>query len=303
MSKIKKATEPELLSTVHRSIVSIPVSDIQVAEGRRPLTEENLKTLADSIATIGLQTPILVIAAPEGAAQAYRLVAGHHRLEACRRLGHHRIEAIVLDDRSPDDAELNEIAENLHREDLPPAEKARLLVRWAELQTQKVGQVAPLKRGRGQRGGDRATSEAAGIERTKLRRAHKLQSLTPEAMVVAEEVGLSHNQNVLLKAATFVGADEQIRSLRNEANRRAEARKIKSSSQVRKEPSDPRAAWLDEGAAWWDRGEPAWREEFALKVKGNATSGEAPSTTPAALKQDVEDVELPPELDRRGERG
>ena len=77
-----------------------------------------------SIERYGLLTPVLV--SPR--AGRYRLICGHRRIEACRRLGHTQIAAIVR--RVPDDAAL-EVAlhDNLHHSPLMALEEVDALRR------------------------------------------------------------------------------------------------------------------------------------------------------------------------------
>ena len=60
---------------------------------------------------------------PRGTA-GYWLVAGHHRLEAARKLKWEAIAAIIFDGMDADEAELAEIDENLIRAELSPIERA-----------------------------------------------------------------------------------------------------------------------------------------------------------------------------------
>jgi len=64
--------------------VVINIAEIYVPASKRgPLDRDKVNTLAESIAEVGLQTPILVRPDKE----RYVLVSGLHRLEACRALG------------------------------------------------------------------------------------------------------------------------------------------------------------------------------------------------------------------------
>jgi ParB-like chromosome segregation protein Spo0J len=69
---------------------SYDISSIQVPETHRPLDERTVLALMESIRELGLFHPI-VVEADQG---EVLLVAGRHRLEACRRLGEMKIEAV-----------------------------------------------------------------------------------------------------------------------------------------------------------------------------------------------------------------
>ncbi len=86
-----------------------------------------LRALADSIASHGLQQPILVAELPERG--AYRLVAGERRLLAHRMLGRPTIFAIITAGKPEEIA----IIENVLREDLDAVDFARGLERLIDI--------------------------------------------------------------------------------------------------------------------------------------------------------------------------
>jgi len=101
----------------------IPIDAVIVPAGRRPL--RGVADLAASIADIGLLHPITVT--PDR-----RLIAGLHRLEACRSLGHSTIPACILDTDDPR-TRLAEIDENLRRADLTVLEQGEHLARREDI--------------------------------------------------------------------------------------------------------------------------------------------------------------------------
>jgi hypothetical protein len=110
----------------------LPLSYIIPREGRRPLSEEKIKALMASIATIGLLHPIHLRPAPP---RGHKLLAGAHRLEACRRLGWEKIP-YVMSSVGTLQEELIEIDENLARAELDAAQQALATQRRAELVTE-----------------------------------------------------------------------------------------------------------------------------------------------------------------------
>ncbi len=96
----------------------IPIDSIEVGTHRRAL--KDVKALASSIEDVGLLNPITVRKDGDG----YRLVAGYHRLEACKAIGWLEIDATVVD-LNDLEAELAEIDENLVRHDLTVIDRAR----------------------------------------------------------------------------------------------------------------------------------------------------------------------------------
>jgi hypothetical protein len=83
----------------------------------RELRSELIEQLSASIRERGLLQPIVL--SPFGS--RFKLVAGHHRLEAVKRLGGHlTVKALVLEDTDADQVLLAEIDENLIRAELSP---------------------------------------------------------------------------------------------------------------------------------------------------------------------------------------
>ncbi len=89
---------------------------------RRPLNGEKVEELKESIQANGLLNPITVD-------QNYNLVAGLHRLTACRMLGLREIECNIITYEDTDQARLAEIDENLIRNELDALERHEL---WHE---------------------------------------------------------------------------------------------------------------------------------------------------------------------------
>lgn len=99
----------------------------------RPLVTADVDKLAASIAQVGLIQPITVreVAMMQGtlAGSGYQIVAGHHRVAACRALGWTEVDAIVVTAASHLNAELLEIDENLCRSELTASQRAQAIKR------------------------------------------------------------------------------------------------------------------------------------------------------------------------------
>ncbi len=100
----------------------VPIDQIQVGLNRRPVKGEKVKELKESIKTNGLLNPITVD-------QKYNLIAGLHRLTACKLLGLEAVECNVVNYQDSDQSRLAEIDENLIRNELEPLERSEL---WLE---------------------------------------------------------------------------------------------------------------------------------------------------------------------------
>ncbi len=83
--------------------------------------EASLRTLADSIAEVGVLQPVVVRVEGEG----YVLIAGERRCRAARLAGLHEIPAIIRTDADDEAVSLADaLIENVQREDLSPLEEA-----------------------------------------------------------------------------------------------------------------------------------------------------------------------------------
>jgi ParB-like chromosome segregation protein Spo0J len=105
------------------AFMNIPFEDIVVGARMRQLREPTVTKLMESIREVGLLNPVSVT---RGEGKKFNLVAGHHRLEAVKRLKiFARIQVIVIDAiKDADQATLAEIDENLCHAPLTPAEEA-----------------------------------------------------------------------------------------------------------------------------------------------------------------------------------
>ncbi|MBR8839058.1 MAG: ParB N-terminal domain-containing protein [Stigonema ocellatum SAG 48.90 = DSM 106950] len=101
---------------------TVPIDQIKIGLNRRPVKEEKVAELMESIKANGLLNPITVD-------QNLNLVAGLHRLTACKLLHRHEIECNIVTYTDADQARLAEIDENLIRNELEPLDRAQL---WLE---------------------------------------------------------------------------------------------------------------------------------------------------------------------------
>ena len=198
----------------------VPVADITVIPDRmRRLRPDVVDELAESIAAQGLLHPItLRKRASDG---AHVLVAGRHRLEAVRKLGHQTVAAVILDGADSDRAQLVEIDENLVRADLTPAERAAHQAKRKEIYERlhpetKAG-AAQAKgmnaaQGRGRQNGDhvgRYTADAAkktGKSERSIQREAARGAAIPDVAALA---GTSLDKRAELDALARLPPDEQ----------------------------------------------------------------------------------------------
>lgn len=207
-----------------RKIESIDVDLIDVPDGRRPVRDDDVRRLAESMKAVGLRTPITVRYFPDrpsnGTDDSFVLTVGAHRLAAAKLLGWTRIDCWVVD---LDDvgAEMWEISENLHRADLTALERSDQIGRWAELLAAKGAQVAPPGGSQPRDMGIKKAARELGIGRDDASRAVKVAALAPEAKQAARDAGLDDNRTALLQAARETSPRRQAAAIRKIAKARA----------------------------------------------------------------------------------
>jgi uncharacterized ParB-like nuclease family protein len=220
----------------------LSIDDILIGEGRRAVNDTAVKRLAASIDEIGLRHPITV----RKKGEQYLLIAGRHRLEACRKLGREHVPAIIVS-MSNGDARKWEIAENLHRADLSKLERDELVAEWINL-TEVSSQSERKPQGGRPEGGLEAAARELGVERNDAHRAVRVASISEEAKDAARDAGLDDNRSALLKVAAAPAA-QQTAVVRELAERRAS----KIDGDVKDRAAHAVAEMLSEhvpGAAW-----------------------------------------------------
>lgn len=119
-------------------ISTIRLDCIESSTLARPLIAGSIDALAESISNIGLIQPITVVPCAKyrdgQKVEAFRLVAGHHRVAAMRKIGWSECSARVLPESTTAlAAELMEIDENLCRAELSAAQRAKAIKRRKEI--------------------------------------------------------------------------------------------------------------------------------------------------------------------------
>lgn len=110
------------------SFATIKIDEIKVTNRKRQADSEKVKELSESIKTIGLVNPISVCKDSDG----FRLIAGLHRLTACKLLNWTEIQANIME-LDLINSELAEIDENLIRCELHYIDRAEMLKRRQEI--------------------------------------------------------------------------------------------------------------------------------------------------------------------------
>jgi ParB family chromosome partitioning protein len=142
----------------------------------------NVDGLAATIAEHGLLQPLGVVEAGRG---SYRVVYGNRRREAALKLGLEKVPCIILDADDPRTL-IQQLTENVQRQDLNDLEKARAFARLREQLTN--GQ--PHNEGEL----DEATARTVGLSARTIRRYLGLLDLPEEVQVLLRAGDLSVTQ-------------------------------------------------------------------------------------------------------------
>ncbi len=136
---------PDAATSTAAGVVSLPVSDIAEHPSNPRAGLGDLRPLADSIISLGLLQPILVVPVEEFLSvhpqhqaaigtREWVVVAGHRRRAAAELAGQDTVPALVRPDlAAAGSAEAAFVVENLHRVDLSPLEEARAYALLADL--------------------------------------------------------------------------------------------------------------------------------------------------------------------------
>jgi ParB family transcriptional regulator, chromosome partitioning protein len=104
------------------TVLAVLVDQITIGCNRRPIKDDKVVELMQSIRANGLLNPITVD-------RKFNLIAGLHRLTAYKLLGFEQIECKIVNFEDADRARLAEIDENFIRNELEPLERYEL---WLE---------------------------------------------------------------------------------------------------------------------------------------------------------------------------
>ena len=116
---------------------NIPIVGVVIPERLRQVDEAAVRRLAESMAELGLHTPITVWSEDDSFTE---LVAGRHRLEAAKLLGWGQIDAYLMEGDA-NDRLLWEIDENLCRAELTPADVSQHIARRQKAYEDKNGKA------------------------------------------------------------------------------------------------------------------------------------------------------------------
>ena len=238
------------------------IADIIAGPNRRSVDEVNVRELADSIREVGLLNPITVTT-------NNRLVAGAHRLEACRLLGWTEVECTRLEG-SDLLLQLAEIDENLIRNELDPISIGELAIKRDEI-LESLGQRATLGQGRPSKNSapgaplktTAAMAQEIGLSKRSLQENKQLaKNLVPEAKEIVRDTNVSKKD--ALKIARMEPerqAEIASRIKDGKAKTVKEAELIDAKQKVKEQTktsvkSKPPTVFLGDGVKWLESQKP-----------------------------------------------
>jgi ParB family chromosome partitioning protein len=238
------------------------VDSIRMGDGRRQVDPAAVDCLAESMDKLGLLQPISVYSPDD---HTVILVTGAHRVAAAKKLGWEMIDAFLVEGTEID-REMQEIAENLHRNDLTALERSDQIARWAELTAAKAVQLEHPSGGHQPH--EKGVSKVArdlGLDRADVIRSVKVASLSKEAKDAARGTNVENNRSALLDAASKPTVAEQVA----EVHRRIIAPGAKVIKLADEPLNDLEAAEKQVAALMsaWNKAGKAAREEFLLRIE------------------------------------
>lgn len=213
----------------------VAIDRVSIHSNRRPLNDQKVAELMQSIKANGLLNPITID-------QNLNLVAGLHRLTACKLLGLDQIECHVVTCVDTDHARLAEIDENLIRNELEALERAEL---WLERDKilERIGLRAQSGENQYTKKGDELisppgkTTQQLAQETGYNKRTYQLgkqiaKNIDPEVKEVIKKTPVAKSHSSLLKIAR---AGTQEREQAEQAEQKAlEARQKQKRSEQEK---------------------------------------------------------------------
>lgn len=206
----------------------VAIDKIRVGLNRRPVKEQKVAELMESIKANGLLNPITVD-------QNFKLVAGLHRLTACKLLGFDQIECTIITCEDAEQARLAEIDENLIRSELEVLERAEL---W--LERDRILQKLNLRARPGDnqhtpKGGEiisppvkttlELAKEVGYTERTFQQGKQIARDIVPELKEVIKGTPIAKSTTALLKVARAGSKEREMAEKAEKAAQEAKARR------------------------------------------------------------------------------
>ena len=170
-------------------VVIIPISAIDDFPDHpfQVRDDEEMDRLVNSIINNGVLNPVIL--RPNG--ERYEIIAGHRRKYACKKIGMAGVPAIVRE-LTREEAIVEMVDSNLHREHILPSEKARAYKMKMEAMKRKAGRPSkdncvPLAHNFDGKKTRELIGEEAGESADQVRRYIRLTELIPELLTMVDE--------------------------------------------------------------------------------------------------------------------
>lgn len=267
------------------ALASIPVARVELGRRLREISEVQVVALMASIGDVGLLNPITVY--PRKVIEAgisvdgYGVVAGAHRLEACKRLGHTEIAAQVVG-LSELERQIAECDENLCGSVLTTSERATFTRRRKEayeaLHPETRAHVSGAhasNRTQGNAAANLAVASFAEDQAAKTgqsvravrRDAERGEKVCQEALDILK--GTKADTGTVLDALKDLPPEQQVLSAYREVQRRQEPKPQPKAPRIADAPESDEAALERQVAALmsaWNKASPDARREFLGRI-------------------------------------
>jgi ParB family chromosome partitioning protein len=213
---------------------TIAIDKITISPNRRPLKDDKIVELIESIKANGLLNPITLD-------QKQNLIAGLHRLTACKLLGFDRIKCNIITCEDTEHARLAEIDENLIRNELDTLERADL---WLERERilERLGlRARPGDNQYTRKGGEIISpppkttldlaKETGYTKRTVQQGKQIAQNIVPEVKEAIRGTPIAKSTTALLKVARAGNEERERAEQAEKAAREAKARREQEEAQ------------------------------------------------------------------------
>jgi ParB-like chromosome segregation protein Spo0J len=200
--------------------MEIPIENIIVPKGRRPLDQAKVAEIAESFKLVGQIAPIGLRRAGNASAETsfervrkLELVFGEHRLEAAKTVGWEKIDAVEIhqivltpncQEGYDDYTKLVEITENLHRAELTTQQRNEQLAAWVELYNRNAPQrnsdaeQPNSKPGPKPDPGVAAAARMTGRTPKNIKEAIKTTKVSPAVKAAADAAELTSKQRLAI---------------------------------------------------------------------------------------------------------
>jgi len=196
---------------------TIALSKIQLGDRLRDIDEGQAEAIAASISEHGLINPISIRSTPASKGGSYTIIAGAHRYRALQLLDFADTECFVFKVRA-EEAQLLELTENLHRNELSALDRAAFVNKYREIFEQTVGKIERHSE-RNPWGqlvpSDKPSFSAEvgmrlGLHPRSAKRLNQIaQKLHPQVKAALRNTPIADNQSQLLKLARMPQTEQK----------------------------------------------------------------------------------------------